>query len=498
MTIGLSLPETAETEKRKLGRANNQYTNSTYVHSTPESSVEAMEAVPKTVVVGGGLVGSLQALSLAKRGFNVELYESRKDIRRTSEFSGRSINLALSFRGRQALKMIGLESTVLEGAIPMYARMIHSVAGNTSSQAYGKSTQCIYSVDRRKLNELLLDEADRNPNISLNFEHKLVRASLKDRELTFWKAKEDREVTVNADFVFGCDGAYSTVRRQMMRWGRLNYQQEYIDHGYKELTMPPTASGDYAMALNYLHIWPRGNFMMIALPNKDCSFTLTMFMPYDVFDAIETEEDLLAFFMKYFADSVDKIGVARLVHDYFKNPVGRLVSVKCYPHFMADSVLIMGDASHAVVPFYGQGMNAGFEDCLIYYELLDQENDLLKAAALYSKSHWRDCHAIADLSLYNYHEMRSHVNSRLFLLRKKVDNVLHMVFPRTFIPLYTMVAFTRIPYHVIIERNRVQRRIVTGLLATGTVIFVFAVGLFVVRQVAPDLFVSSKNFLPAL
>ena len=458
-----------------------------------------MESAPKTVVVGGGLVGSLQALLLSKRGFNVKLYESRQDIRKASEFSGRSINLALSFRGRQALKTIGLETTVLDSAIPMYARMIHSVAGKTTSQAYGKSTQCIYSVDRRKLNELLLDEADRNPNISLNFEHKLVRASLKDKELTFSKGKEDNEVTVNADFVFGCDGAYSTVRRQMMRWGRLNYQQEYIDHGYKELTMPPSTSGDFAMPPNYLHIWPRGNFMMIALPNRDCSFTLTMFMPYDVFEAIETEEDLLAFFMKNFADSVDKIGVERLVHDYFKNPIGRLMSVKCYPHFMAGSVMIMGDASHAVVPFYGQGMNAGFEDCLIYYEFLGQEsNNLWKAAALYSKSHWRDCHAIADLSLYNYHEMRSHVNSRLFVLRKKVDNFLHLLFPRIFIPLYTMVAFTRIPYHVIVERNQTQRRIVTGLLVTGTLISVCAVGVFVVRQVAPDFFLSYKNFLPAL
>ena len=458
-----------------------------------------MDSVPKTVVVGGGLVGSLQAVLLSRRGFNVELYESRQDLRSVSHFSGRSINLALSLRGREALKIVGLEKTVLDSAIPMYARMIHSVSGKTTAQAYGKSTQCIYSVDRRKLNELLLDEADRVPNISLNFEHKLVRASLKDRELTFSAGKEGGEITVNADFVFGCDGAYSTVRRQMMRWGRLNYQQEYIDHGYKELTMPPTASGDYAMAPNFLHIWPRGEFMMIALPNKDHSFTLTLFMPYEIFNTIETEEDLLAFFVKNFSDSVDRIGVEKLVQDYFKNPVGQLMSVKCYPHFMADSVVVMGDAAHAVVPFYGQGMNAGFEDCLIYYELLNQENnDLVKAASLYSVSHWRDSHAIADLSLYNYHEMRSHVNSRLFLLRKKVDNFLHMLFPRTFIPLYTMVAFTRIPYHVVIERSRRQRRLVTGLLAIGAVISVCAIGVFVAKQFEPSLFLKCKHLLPAL
>ena len=436
-----------------------------------------------TAVIGGGLVGSLLALLLSKQGFKVDLYESRRDIRRVSEFSGRSINLALSARGREALKIIGLEKIVLDKAIPMHARMIHSVSGNMTAQPYGNPSQCIYSVDRRNLNELLLNEAELDPNITLNFEQKLVRASLQDKELTFSKGVEGGEVKVNPYFIFGCDGAYSTVRRQMMRWGRLNYQQEYIDHGYKELTMPPTASGDYPMPPQFLHIWPRENFMMIALPNQDHSFTMTLFMPFDLFKAIETEEDLLAFFVKHFADSVSLIGVERLVCDYFKNPVGQLVSVKCYPYFMADSVIIMGDAAHAVVPFYGQGMNAGFEDCLIYYEILNRENDLVKAAASYSESRWRDCHAIADLSMYNYHEMRSHVNSSVFLLRKKVDNFLHAIFPNKFIPLYTMVAFTRIPYHVVVKKNLKQRKLVTGVLSTSVVILsVCVVGFLVLRR----------------
>ena len=440
-----------------------------------------MSTLPNVAVVGGGLVGSLQALLLSKRGFHVQLYESRQDVRKVSQYSGRSINLALSVRGREALKIVGLEKTVLDGAIPMYGRMIHSLSGVTTTQAYGTSNQCIYSVDRRVLNELLLEQAERNPNITLNFEHKLVRASFRDKELTFLNGtKGNDNVVVDADFVFGCDGAYSTVRRQMMRWDRLNYHQEYIDHGYKELSMPPNTIGEYSMAPNYLHIWPRENFMMIALPNSDHSFTLTLFMPYELFSAIETEEDLLAFFMKQFSDSIDKIGVERLVHDYFNNPVGQLVSVKCYPHFMAESVLIIGDAAHAVVPFYGQGMNAGFEDCLIYYELLNQENNnLVKAATLYSASHWRDSHAIADLSLYNYNEMRSHVNSQLFLIRKKVDNVLHMLFPRIFVPLYTMVAFTRMPYHTVVRNNYIQQKVVDGLLAIGAVTSVCAVGFFI-------------------
>ena len=428
----------------------------------------AEEGKVKTTVVGGGLVGSLQALMLAKRGFHVDLYESRSDIRKQEHVAGRSINLALSVRGREALKIVGLETTILESAIPMYARMIHSLSGQTSTQPYGKVGQCIYSVDRRKLNELLLTQAEKSPVVTLHFNSKLLRASLQEKELVFHA--QDREETVKTDFIFGCDGAHSSVRRQMMRWGRLNYNQEYIEHGYKELRMPPTHDGRFAMPENYLHIWPRNEFMMIALPNIDRSFTMTLFMPFKVFESIETEEDLLAFFMKYFPDSVDKIGVENLVHDFFNNVTGGLVSVKCYPHFMANSTLIIGDAAHAVVPFYGQGMNAGFEDCLIFYEHLQQTgNDLVKAATVYADTHWRDTHAIADLSMYNYLEMRSHVNSYYFLFRKYLDNLLHALLPKVYVPLYTMVAFTRTPYHQAIQRNRQQRSIVTKLLLLGSV-----------------------------
>ena len=431
-------------------------------------------------VVGGGLVGSLQGILLSQSGYQVDLYEARPDIRTQEHVSGRSINLALSVRGREALRAVGLEDTVLETAIPMHARMIHALSGETSAQPYGRKDQCIYSVDRRKLNELLLSVAESKPNLSLHFEHKLARASLDDKTLVFQVGEKDKqEKTVETDFIFGCDGAHSTVRRQMMRWGRLNYSQEYIEHGYKELTLPPTSEGDFAIPPNYLHIWPRNEFMMIALPNQDCSFTMTLFMPFKVFDSIETEEDLLAFFTKHFPDSMDKIGVARLVRDYFQNPVGGLISVKCYPHYMAGSIVILGDAAHAIVPFYGQGMNAGFEDCLIFYELLEKLKSIKAAAVRYSIAHWRDTHAIADLSMSNYIEMRAHVNSRVFLLRKSLDNLLHAVFPRTFIPLYSMVAFSRIPYHQVVERNRRQRhRVNKALVLLGVTALGFAGYLF--------------------
>ena len=413
-------------------------------------------------VVGGGLVGSLLAASLGQRGLRVHLHESRADIRRAAEVSGRSINLALSRRGREALRAVGLEDEVLSTAIPMRARMIHPLSGNLYSIPYGtKREDCIFSVDRRALNELLLTKAEETPNVSIHFESRLLQADLENKTLVFSDGSEGQKRTVQTDFVFGCDGAHSTVRRQMMRWGRLNYQQEYIEHGYKELTMPPTPNGDFAMEPNFLHIWPHHEFMMIALPNHNKSFTLTLFMPCSVFESIHNKESLLAFFQTHFPDSINKIGVQRLYEDYFANPQGKMISVKCSPHFMAGNTLILGDAAHAVVPFYGQGMNAGFEDTLIFSECLSKSGGELRAAAqLYQDTHWSDTHAICDLSMYNYIEMRSHVTSPLFLLRKKIDNVIHTLFPSLFIPLYSMVAFTRIPYRHVVERHTLQQNVI--------------------------------------
>ena len=415
----------------------------------------------QVTVVGGGLVGSLLTVSLSQLGFRVHLYESRSDIRREVAVSGRSINLALSHRGRDALCAVGLEDVVLSEAIPMRGRMIHPVNGKLYFVPYGtKPDECIYSVNRRSLNERLLTKAEESPNVTMKFKHKLLQADLEQKILTFSGGENGRSV-VETDFIFGCDGSHSTVRRQMMRWGRLNYQQEYIEHGYKELTMPPTADGESAMAPNYLHIWPHHEFMMIALPNLDKTFTLTLFMPNNIFDTIQTDMELVAFFKKHFPDAMDKIGQQNLLQEYFANPIGKMISVKCFPYFMANSTLIVGDAAHAVVPFYGQGMNAGFEDCRIFCELLSQNGgDLCRAAQVYQATHWSDTYAICDLSMYNYIEMRSHVTSPIFLLRKKIDNMLHYLFPSLFIPLYSMVAFTCIPYSRVVERHAVQQSVV--------------------------------------
>lgn len=435
---------------------------------------------PSVAIVGGGPVGSMQAVLLAKRGFKVNLFESKPDIRKLKHFSGRSVNLALSVRGSEALKAVGLEEKIIEQSVPMYSRMLHSLSGKTSTMPYGRKDQCIYSVDRRKLNEQLLSEAESCPNVSIHFEHKMTRANLERKCLEFSAGNgDDKETTVvtNTDFIFGCDGAYSSVRRQMMRWGQLNYEQEYIAHGYKELTIPPSVNGGYAMPPNHLHIWPRNEFMMIALPNVDCSFTTTLYTDYKILDSIKTREDLLEFFMKHFPDSIDLLGIENLVHDFFHHPTGHFVSIKCYPHYMANSTVILGDAAHAIVPFYGQGMNAGFEDCLVFCEhLQEMDNDLHKAASKYSETHWKDCHAIADLSKANYLEMRSHVNNSTFLLFKYLDRFLHFLLPTLYIPLYTMVSFSRIPYHKAVERSSRQRKIVTRVLIGGVIITLFGLG----------------------
>ena len=243
----------------------------------------------------------------------------------------------------------------------------------------------------------------------------------------------------------------------------MNYQQEYIEHEYKELKIPPAADGSFAMEKNYLHIWPRNEFMMIALPNQDHSFTVSLFMSHDKFKSLATKDDLITFFENYFPDSVDKIGTESLVHDFFSNPTEPLVSVKCSPYNIGKHFLLLGDAAHAVLPFYGQGMNAGFEDCLVFDEVLTEVGNMETAAQRYSDTRWKDAHAIADLSKANYIEMRSSVNTFIFWLRGHLDSVFYSLLPQIFIPPYTMVAFSQIPYHKAVEQSWWQRKMVNQL-----------------------------------
>ncbi|XP_072123132.1 kynurenine 3-monooxygenase isoform X1 [Mobula birostris] len=443
------------------------------------SSSQNYESVKtkKVVIVGGGLVGALNACFFAKRGFQVEVYEARKDIRTAKDIRGRSINLALSYRGRQALKAVGMEDQVVSKGIPMNARMIHSLSGKRSSLPYGKKGQYILSVDRANLNRELLFAASQYPNVKLNFEEKLQHYSVEKGLLTFIRP-DNSTFEVSHDLVVGCDGAFSTVRKQFMRQTRFDYSHVYIPHGYMELTMPPK-NDDFVMEPNFLHIWPRNTFMMIALPNLDKSFTCTLFMPFEEFEKLTTGDEVLQFFKKYFPDSIPLIGVEALKRDYFHLPAQAMISVKCSSYHIGTKCVLMGDAAHAVVPFYGQGMNAGFEDCIVFDELMDQfNNDLSKCLPEFSRLRVPDDHAISDLAMYNYVEMRKHVNSKWFIFRKYVDNFLHFCLPNTIVPLYTMVTFSRIRYNEVIKRNQWQRKVINSMLLvigvittiTGTVI----------------------------
>ncbi|XP_061238510.1 LOW QUALITY PROTEIN: kynurenine 3-monooxygenase [Bos javanicus] len=423
-------------------------------------------------IIGGGLVGSLNACFLAKRNFQVDIYEAREDIRVTKSARGRSINLALSYRGRQALKAIGLEDQVVSQGIPMRARMIHSLSGKKSAIPYGTKSQYILSISRENLNKDLLTAVEKYSNAKVHFGHRLVKCNPEKGVITvLGQDKVPKDVT--CDLIVGCDGAFSTVRTYLMKKPRFDYSQQYIPHGYMELNIPPK-NGDYAMEPNYLHIWPRDTFMMIALPNMNKSFTCTLFMPFEEFEKLLTSSDVLDFFQKYFPDSIPLIGKQALVQDFFLLPAQSMISVKCSSFHFKSHCLLMGDAAHAIVPFFGQGMNAGFEDCLVFDELMDKfNNDFSMCLPEFSRLRIPDDHAISDLSMYNYIEMRAHVNSRWFIFRKNIERLLHAIMPSTFIPLYTMVTFSRIRYHEAVLHWYWQKKVINGgLFLLGTLIAV--------------------------
>ncbi|XP_059612917.1 kynurenine 3-monooxygenase [Phlebotomus argentipes] len=428
----------------------------------PETFTNNIRENPDVSIVGGGLVGSLLALHLGKKGYQVHLYEFRDDVRTTELIGGRSINLALSVRGRKALAAVGLEDVILKHAIPMRGRMIHDLNGKRRIVPYDKTkNQCIYSVGRKYLNEVLLNASERYPNIHLNFNHKLMDMRVEETQMTFKNPKTDEVKEVATDMIIGCDGAFSAVRRHMISRPGFDFSQTYIEHGYLELCIPPTASGDFAMPHNFLHIWPRGKFMMIALPNQDKSWTVTLFMPFENFDMLQTPKDLLDFFGTHFADSIQLIGKERLIKDFFKIKPQTLVMIKCRPYHISNNVLLMGDAAHAMVPFYGQGMNAGFEDCSILSEILDRSPnmDFYSAIREFSAKRWEDAFAICDLAMYNYVEMRDLVNRRSYLWRKKLDDFLFWFMPNTWMPLYNTVSFSHMPYRKCIENREWQNRV---------------------------------------
>ncbi|EMR00845.1 FAD-dependent oxidoreductase [Cesiribacter andamanensis] len=404
---------------------------------------------------------------LARKGFSVSLYEQRSDIRKIKIREGRSINLAVSTRGWTALELLGIDELVREHVVPMRGRMVHSPEGDTSFQPYSAEGDAIFSVSRGRLNQLLLDIAEKC-GVKLCFSHKCTYVDLKHGIAYFTVAAEElSEVTIEADLIIGADGAFSAVRKAMQRTDRFNFSQYYIDWGYKELTIPPTPSGEWALEPNALHIWPRGNYMLIALPNLDKSFTCTLFLGFEgdpSFEKLSKPEAVHAFFTTTFPDAVPLM--PNLQEEFMENPTSSLVSISCYPWTRYNRSALVGDASHAVVPFYGQGMNAGFEDVRVFMELIEQWGaDWSKVLPAYEQLRKPDADAIQELAMANFVEMRDSVADEEFVLRKKIEAELHRRYPRHWLPLYSMVTFSNMRYSDAQERGRQQARIMDEVMA---------------------------------
>ncbi|HET8948143.1 MAG TPA: NAD(P)/FAD-dependent oxidoreductase [Candidatus Polarisedimenticolia bacterium] len=406
------------------------------------------------VQIGAGLGGTLASIFLGRAGHTVKGYEMRPDPRRGPLVGGRSINLALSARGLGALERAGLLQKVLCLAVPMRGRMIHDLRGHTAFQPYGtEAGHANHSVSRAELNVLLLEAAERERNVRFDFGRRCADVDLDAPSATF----EDTE-TVRGDVLLATDGAWSVVRRRMQRLDRFDYDQSFLTHGYKELTIPPGPNGSFLLERQALHIWPRGGFMMIALPNRDGSFTCTLFWPHqgpNSFDALTSAAAVRRFFETWFADAVPLI--PDLAEQYAQNPVGSMVTIRCRPWHWRGKAALLGDAAHAVVPFHGQGANCAFEDAVAFDACVRAHApDWDKVFSAFEAGRKEHTDALARLSVDNFVEMRDHTASRLFRARKATEKGLYRLFPRLFMPLYMMISFTRIPYAETVRRARRQ------------------------------------------
>jgi kynurenine 3-monooxygenase len=400
----------------------------------------------RVVIVGAGLVGSLQACFLQKRGYRVDVYESRGDMRKVGYIGGRSINLALSVRGWTALDKIGLSEEIHKIAIPMYGRTIHQIDGQVNYQPYGKENQAIYSVSRGDLNQRLVELADKFPEVNFHFNHFCQKIDFDKNEVRFVHTETKEEISIQADWIIGTDGAFSRVRNSMMGLPRFQYSQYYIDYGYKELNIPAGENNSFLLEKNALHIWPRGKFMLIALPNLDGSFTCTLFLPFEgesAFDDLNDEPQVRAYFEKNFPDAMKLMPT--LIQDFMKNPTSALVTVKCFPWHHKNTVLI-GDSAHAIVPFFGQGMNCGFEDVRIFDELIDSVADEKDLFNEFSNSRKKNGDAIAEMALDNFIEMRDLVGQPQFLNMKHIEHDIMENPMYNYTSMYQYVSFSNEPY----------------------------------------------------
>ena len=405
-----------------------------------------MQQSKEIAIVGSGLVGSLLAIVLKKIGHNVVVFDRRPDVR-TVEFSGRSINLAMSNRGWKALRQIGIEDEIMDLAIPMDKRALHVNGKPLYFQPYGKRGEAIYSISRGVLNRKMISLAE-EVGVEFKFDEKIWDVSLGAAKLYTGKSEKGRWKEYPFDIVFGADGAFSRIRHKMQRQSRFNYSQDFINVGYKELNIPANKDGSHKLDRNSFHIWPRGEFMLIAMPNLDGSFTCTLFMPFEgenSFESIDTSAKADTFFAEFFPDINDEI--SNLTRDFLRNPTSALVTMKCFPWTFEDKIALIGDAAHAIVPFYGHGMNAGFEDISVLRDLIEKHgDDWGKIFEEYQEERKPNTDAIAELSYRNFLEMSSKTADEQFLLRKKIERKFSEEYPDLWIPLYSRVTFSEAPY----------------------------------------------------
>jgi len=426
----------------------------------------------QATIIGSGLVGSLWAVYLSKQGYNINVFERRSDMRLAKMSAGKSINLAMSFRGWKALDEMGVGDEIRKIAIPMYGRTMHSLDGKTTYQPYGINNQAIYSVSRAEINCKLMDIAEREGKTKIKFNEECVGADLKKGVVHLKNTQSGNLSELTSDVVFGTDGAFSSIRyRGMQLVDRFNYSQMYIEDGYREILLPANADGSYKLEKNTLHIWPRGRFMLIALPNFDGSFTCTLFMPFEnhehCFNNLTKKEKVNDFFKQVFPDFFDMM--PNIADAWEDHPLSSLAIIRCFP-WTHGKFALMGDAAHATVPFFGQGMNAGFEDCSVLFSLMKKHKEnwteVFKEYEIIRKPNGD---AVQDLSMLNYIVMRDKVADPVFLLQQKVERRIAELYPGNYFPMYSMVSFSDIEYNVALNKGKEQDKVILDLILQNNI-----------------------------
>ena len=421
-------------------------------------------------IIGAGLVGSLCSLYMTKRGYKVNVFERRKDLRSEIITAGKSINLALSKRGWTALEKVGVDAEVMKIATPVYKRIMHDIKGRLTDQPYGNEGEAIYSVSRAQMNVLMMNLAEKN-GANLHFNEKCIDVDFEQSTVAFENAESKQQKSIKSDFIIGADGAFSVVRKQMVDKYQHDYEYNEINHDYKELFIPAGKNNSYLLDKNALHIWPRGDFMLMALANLDGSFTCTLFAPKigkNSFEELNEKHEVENYFASIFPDFSEL--VPNLYDQWISNPTSTLGIVKTYPWHINDKSLLIGDAAHATVPFYGQGMNCGFEDCRILDELLDDyQYDLATCFNMYSEKRKPNGDGVQDLSMHNFIVMRDKTADPLFLLQKKIEKKFANLYPEKWTPLYSMVSFTNISYSMAWSIGVKQEKIMQEIMRTPNI-----------------------------